>query len=565
MADRIHKLDAVTIDRIAAGEVVERPASVVKELVENALDAGATAVFIGVEDGGRRLVTVRDDGCGMSRGDARAAFERHATSKISSMEDIRRLSSYGFRGEALSSIGAVAKVTLRTREHGAEEGTEVVVDGGREQSVSVVGCPPGTDVRVEDLFRHVPARKKSLKSRNVELSHCKEVVVSYMLCRPGLSFTFRSDDETSLVHVAAEGIKGSLASAFGAKVADNMLFGDAETDGIRAEAYLGRLEHTRSSPSDLKLFVNDRPVRSAGMVSAVVGAYGSRLMKDRYPVGAVRVFVDGSIMDVNVHPSKREVRFDDEAKVCSVIATCVRNALEQPDLSYKYDLTRFSESFEPMASIPSPETAERVQSRLAVVTGKAEVASPPLIVPLAQIMSTYILAESRGNLLLIDQHAASERVVYEAVLRAIDGGTEASQRLLSPLVIHLTPTEERVLEENRESLEGVGFEVERFGKDSHAIRSLPTVLGVAQGESSLRNILGDFASAAPRRKLGLEVIWRVACHTAIRAGDPLSEGQMRQLISELMRTKDPYTCEHGRPTMVVLSPADLERLFKRRV
>ena len=565
MPNRIHILDDATIDKIAAGEVVERPASVVKELLENSLDAGATSISVSVVDGGRRSISVRDDGSGMSREDAQAAFQRHATSKISSIEDLQRLSSYGFRGEALSSIGAIARVTLRTREHETTEGTEVVIGGGKLDHVTAFGCPPGTEIIVEDMFRYVPARKKSLRSKNIELSHCREVVVSYILCRPGLSFSLRSDDEMSLVHVAAEGMKGSLAAAFGTKVAENMLFGDAELEGIRVEAYLGRLEHTKSSPADLKLFVNDRPVKSPKVVSAVIGAYGSKLMKDRYPVGAVRIFVSGPDVDANVHPSKREVRFDDEAKVCDVVAQCVRKALEQPDLSYKYDLTGFSESFGPIARIPESEMAKALQSTLKVHANEAESGEAPLIVPLAQIMTTYILAESRGNLLLIDQHAASERIVYEAVLKSIDTGKEISQRLLTPLIVHLTPSEERVLEENHETLEKTGFEVEKFGKDAHAIRSLPTVLGVAQGESSFRNILGDLAKLAPTKKLGLEVIWRVACHTAIRAGDPLSENQMRQLVTELMRTESPYTCEHGRPTMVVLSPTDLEKLFKRRL
>jgi DNA mismatch repair protein MutL len=563
--NRIRILDDSTIDKIAAGEVVERPASVVKELVENSLDAGATSITISVVEGGRRTISVRDDGCGMSREDARAAFQRHATSKISSIEDLQSLSSYGFRGEALSSIGAIARVTLRTREHETTEGTEIVMEGGRLEHVSAFGCPPGTEVIVEDIFRYVPARRKSLKSKNIELSHCREIMVNYILCRPGLSFSFRSDDETSLVHVAAEGMKGSLAAAFGTKVAENMFFGDAESDGIRVEAYLGRLEQTKSSPADLKLFVNDRPVKNSKIQSAVVGAYGSKLMKDRYPVGVVRIFVNGPYVDVNVHPAKREVRFDDEAEVCDVVARCVQKALEQPDLSYKYDLTKFSESFAPIAGIPVSERVDALQSTLKVHVKEVERVDEPLIVPLAQIMTTYILAESRGNLLLIDQHAASERVVYEAVLRAIDSGKEVSQRLLTPLVIHLTSSEEKAFEENREALEKAGFEIEKFGKDAHAIRSLPTVLGVAQGESSFRNILGDLASAAPASKLGLDVIWRVACHTAIRAGDPLSEGQMRQLVLELMRTESPYTCEHGRPTMVVLSPTDLEKLFKRRL
>lgn len=564
MAGRIRVLDEATINKIAAGEVVERPASVVKELVENSLDAGATSIAVSVEDGGRKFVVVKDDGCGMSREDAQAAFDRHATSKISSIDDLARLVSFGFRGEALSSIAAVSKVRLRTKEHGSDEGTEVAFEVGRVVSVSSVGCPSGTEVVAEDLFYNVPARRKSLKSRNVELGHCREVVVNYMLSRAGLSFSFRSDDETELVHVPAEGMKGSLVVAFGAKVAEHMLFGEAEGEHLRVEGYLARLEHTRSSSSEVKVFVNDRPVRSAKIVSAVLSAYGSKLMKDRYPIGLARVFVDSSAVDVNVHPAKREVRFDDEAAVVDAVGRCVKNALERQDLSFRYDLTKFAESFQGSAPAQAASINEGVQTVLGVKEG-ATTEEIPLIAPLAQIMNTYILAESEGNLLLVDQHAASERVVYESVLSSIDSGREISQTLLTPLVVNLTATEQRVMEENREILEKAGFRIEPFGKASFALRSLPTVLGVAQGESSLRNILGDLAQMAPQKKLGLEVIWRVACHTAIRAGDPLSHGQMRQLVSELMRTKSPYTCEHGRPTMIVLSPGDLERLFKRRV
>lgn len=561
---RIRVLDEATVNKIAAGEVVERPASVVKELVENSLDSGADAVHVSVTDGGRASISVRDDGCGMSAEDAVAAFGRHATSKIAEVEDLRTLTSYGFRGEALSSIASVSKVVLRTRDHGAGEGTEVTVSAGRTDSPKPSGCPPGTEVRVEDLFFNVPARRKSVKSRTTELAHCKDVVVGFILCRPGISFSFSSDDKIELVHSSAEGMNGSLAAAFGDPVSGNMVHGEADGDGIRVEAFLGRLEHTRSSPVDLRLFVNDRPVRSPRIVSAVMKGYGSRLMKDRYPLGALRVFVEPSVVDVNVHPTKREVRFDDEAAVLEVVQRCVESALKGPDLTFRYDLTRFAQSFEGGPLEGKDGDPASVQSVLKVEeTPKEERKS--VIVPLAQIMSTYILAESRGSLLLIDQHAASERVVYESVLAAMKSGKEVSQRLLTPLVLKLTSSEAKVLEENRELIERAGFAVEPFGGDSYSLRSIPTVLGIAQGESALRNILGELAQMPSHRRLGLDIIWRVACHTAIRAGETLSNVQMRQLVSDLLGTESPYTCEHGRPTMVVLSPADLEKLFKRRV
>ncbi|MBN1678294.1 MAG: DNA mismatch repair endonuclease MutL [Candidatus Thermoplasmatota archaeon] len=565
VAGRIRVLDGATVDKIAAGEVVERPSSVVKELVENSFDAGASSISVMVEDGGRAAVTVRDDGCGMSREDAQAAFLRHATSKIASLEDLSRLVTYGFRGEALSSIASVSRVTLRTREHGAAEGTEVVVEGGSPVSVSTVGVPNGTEISVRDLFYNVPARRKSMKGKKVEAAHCREVMVAYAIARAGLSFTFASDGETQMVHVPAEGMRGSLVAAFGAKAAENMLWGESSGDGIRVEAYLGRLEHTKSSPSDLRLFVNGRPVRGPRLLSAVVEAYGSRLMKDRYPIGVLRILVEPDEIDVNVHPSKREVRFGDESRVLDAVRACVGKALEEPDLTFQYDLTKFSESFEASPASLSPEVHSQVQRALAIEEPPSQGTAHPVIIPLAQIMSTYILAESAGNLLLIDQHAASERIVYERVLKSIQCGKEVSQTLLTPLVLHLTASEQRAVEENIDTLKQSGFEIEMFGKDAFALRSIPTVLGAAQGESAFRNILGDLSRSAPEKRVGLAGIWLVACHSAVRAGESLSEGQMRTLISELLATDNPYTCEHGRPTMISLSSADLEKLFKRRV
>jgi DNA mismatch repair protein MutL len=562
---RIRVLDDATINKIAAGEVVERPASAVKELLENALDADASSITVAVEEGGKKSISVRDDGIGMSPEDAEKAFERHSTSKISNIDDLQRLVSYGFRGEALSSIAAVSRVTLRTQEHDAAEGIELIVNGGRIEKTIPVGCPAGTEIVVEDLFQNMPARRKSLRSKSVELAHCREVIINYMLCRPGLAFSFRSDGDIEMVHVPAEGMRGSLVAAFGPKIAGNMMSGEAETEAIRVEAYLGRLEHTRSSLADLKLFVNDRPVKSQKLASVVVAAYGSKLMKDRYPVGTVRLFIDSSEVDVNVHPSKREVRFDDEARVADIVRNCVEKALGGSDLSFKYDLTKFSEAFEPVPETAMQGTVVGIQSTIPIEERRPGSEGKPVIVPLAHLMNTYILAESGGNLLLIDQHAASERIVYETVLKAIQTGREISQRLLTPLVIHLSSSEQKVLEENRETLDGAGFDIQPFGKGTYALKSIPTVLGVAQGESAFRNILGDLGRIAPSKKVGLDVIWRVACHTAIRAGDPLSENQMRALVSELLRTENPYTCEHGRPTMIGLSPVDLEKLFKRRV
>jgi DNA mismatch repair protein MutL len=562
---RIRVLERNTVDRIAAGEVVERPASVVKELVENSLDAGAGTIEVRLEDGGKRSVSVRDDGIGMPSDDVLMAAESHSTSKITGIDDLQRLQTYGFRGEALSSIASIARLTIRSKEHGRTEGFEVVVDDGVKVRSTAIGCPEGTEVVVEHLFHGVPARMKQLKSSSVELSHCVEVVTDFILCRPAISFRLFSGGELALVHAADEGMGGSLSLAFGHKVAANMLTGQSEADGVRVEVYLARLEHTRSSPSDLRIFVNHRPVRSRRMVSAAVKAFGSRIMKDRYPVGVLKVLVVGSAVDVNVHPTKREVRFDDERLVIDAVERGIADAVEGPDLSFRYDLTRFSEAFEPDIPAPMAAGSDPSQSQLEIALADSGPEESHGIRPLAQIMDTYILAESGGNLLLIDQHAASERVVYERVLAAVDGGREMSQELLTPMVLALTPTEAKTLEENIERLSKAGFSIEPFGGESHSVRSVPTVLGLAQGERVIRDILADLADMSEPKRMGLEFIWRVACHTSIRAGEKLSHAQMRQLVSELVATDSPYTCEHGRPTMIVLAPSDLEKLFKRRV
>ncbi len=561
---RIKVLDDSTVDKIAAGEVVERPSSVLKELIENALDAGAAEIAVSVEEGGRKSISVKDDGDGMSAEDAEAAFQRHATSKISTIDDLRSLNTYGFRGEALSSIASVARVTVRTRERGRNEGAEIVLDGGSVVSTSAIGCPEGTEIVVEDLFGNMPARRKQMKYAAVELAHCKEVVMDFILCRPAISFKLVSEGKTLLAHAAAEGMKGALLHAFGRKVAANMLVGQAETDGLRVDAHLARLEHTRSSPSDMRLFVNHRAVKSRKILSTVASIYGSRIMKDRYPVGVIKIMVDSSMVDVNVHPTKREVRFDDEKTVLGVIERCLVDALEGPDLSFKYDLTRFSEGFEASPPVVSSTVAALDQSTLQLSEETISQASAH-VHPLAQVMDTYILAESEGSLLLIDQHAASERIVYERLLEAIESGASVSQELLAPLVLSLTPTESRMAEEYSEMLIQSGFNLEHFGGESYALRALPTVLGLAQGERALRDILADLADMAVPRRMGLEFIWRVACHTSIRAGEKLSHSQMTQLVSELMSTESPFTCEHGRPTMITLTPDDLEKLFKRRV
>jgi len=562
---KIRVLDPQTVNEIAAGEVIERPASVVKELIENSIDAGALNVRVRIEEGGARRIEVIDDGEGMSREDALLAIRRHATSKLNTISDLNRLSTYGFRGEALASIVSVSRVTIRTCRKEEPMGSQVVSEFGAEPSVSDIGAPPGTTVIVEGLFANVPARRKHLSSDKAETAHVQDVVARYAIAHPEISFDLESDGRELLSFRGPDRVS-RLAELIGPRAAKRVVeFSKSINDEIEIIGALTKIDVTRSSPSSIYLFVNKRPVSSPLLLSAIADGYGTRLMRGQYPIGYLMIELSPEEIDVNVHPTKREVRFSNPEKIRESIVHAIDEAFRGTEMTPSLgDLMEYTKVGEIPADIEPAVDMRRTQSEI-VVDEKEEAPSPPLI-PLFQLFNTYIVAQGSGDsIVILDQHAAAERITYERILESLKEGARISQRLLSPVILELTSAERSALEENMEHLGSLGFEVEEFGGGSYRLVGVPVVLGAEQGERALRSVLDDLSKASRRRPLGEELIWKVACHGSIRANEPLTKHQMSVLISDLFKTSNPYTCEHGRPTMISLSRGDFERLFKRRL
>lgn len=564
--DKIRLLDAQTVNEIAAGEVIERPASVVKELMENSVDAGADRIEVRVEDGGIRRIEIIDNGEGMSREDALLAIRQHSTSKISRIEDLTSLSTYGFRGEALSSISSVSKVTIRSRTGDEEVGTELVTEFGSEPELSSVGAPVGTTVIVENLFQNIPARRKHLASAKTELSHIVATVTNYAVIRPEITFDLVSNG-ASLRSFRGPDRVSRIAELVGPKAAKRLTSISKQVDNVEISGALTKMDVTRSSPSSIHLFVNGRPVASPLLLSAIADGYGTRLMRGRYPIGYLTVTLSPGLVDVNIHPTKREVRFADPEHIRELIAQAIEDAFSDEDATPRFsDLMDYMKIGKAPEKLETPRLRPTVQARIEAEASESGPLSFPFE-PLFQLFKTYVVATGadEDSVIIMDQHAAAERVQYESILRSLREGERRSQKLLAPSILELSPDERAALEENIEHLQALGFGIEPFGGGSFRLVSVPVVLGEEQGEKALKGVLDDIAKIGRRRSLGEEIIWKVACHGSIRAGQDLSRAQMRTLISDLLQTSNPYTCEHGRPTMISLRIGDLERLFKRQV
>lgn len=563
---RIRKLDPQTVNAIAAGEVVERPASVVKELIENSIDARARRIEVRVEEGGKRGITVIDDGEGMSPEDASASIGQHSTSKITSISDLDWLCTFGFRGEALASIASVSRMTLRTRHRDDPSGIEISTEFGSEPSQSPVGAPVGTTVTVENLFANVPARLKHLASTKTELSHITSTIIRYAVAWPEISFDFYSDGKL-LKSFRGPDLGSRLTELIGVRASKRLIDISSESEGISVSGKLTAMDVTRSSPSSIYLFVNRRPVTSQLMLSAVADGYGTRLMKGRHPLGSIMIDVSPDTVDVNVHPTKREVRFSEPDQIRQLIVQAIDKSFRREDPTPKLgDLMDYTKIGTAPERRQASQIARTPGTQARFDEERAEEDRFPLV-PIAQLFDTYIVATgtSEESLILIDQHAAAERVQYERILSSLKEGEKRSQQLIAPSMLDLASDEKDALEENLQHLSDLGFEIEPFGGGSYRLTGVPVVLGQEQGERALRGLLADIVRAGRRRPLGEDLIWKVACHGSIRAGEELSRSQMKVLISSLLQTDNPYTCEHGRPTMISLSLGDLERLFKRRV
>ena len=595
---QIRRLPDDLVNRIAAGEVVERPAAALKELVENAIDAGAVSIAVRLSEGGLSLIEVTDDGCGMTPVDMALSLERHATSKLPD-EDIELVATLGFRGEALPSIASVARLTLESRVRGAEAGWNRVIDHGVLVEEGPAALPPGTRLRVENLFGNVPARRKFLRSARSEYAACLDVVRRLAMARPELGFTLEHDSRRVIAVQPGEGLAERVARLIARELADDGVLVDIARGEMRLTGVAGLPTFNRGVGDHQYLFVNGRPVKDRLLIGAVRGAYSDMLARDRHAVLALFLDLPPQDVDVNVHPAKTEVRFRDPSFVRGFIVSGLRHALDSGDRRSAQGLSASAmaqwqaEPIAPPLSLRSlfarenGATGSRVneagqvwrgyeEALLAEPAGRAELSEPasaeaisyPLGVARGQVAETYIIAEAADGLVIVDQHAAHERLVMERLRAAGTGDAlSASQMLLLPEVVELDEPACDRLEERAGQMASLGLTIERFGPSAMLVRAVPAPLAAGDVHALMRDIADDLAANGDALLLGERldhVLATMACHGSVRAGRVLSVAEMNALLREMERTPRSGQCNHGRPTWVKLALSDVEKLFGRR-
>jgi DNA mismatch repair protein MutL len=606
----IRVLEDRVINKIAAGEVVERPASVIKELVENAIDAGATVIRVEIKGGGRTLIRVTDNGSGMDRQDATLCLERHATSKIRTDEDLFSVSTLGFRGEAMPSIAAVGRFELRTRKQGEEVGTKISVDGGKLVDVSDVGCPEGTDISLRSIFFNIPARRKFLRTAGTELSHCLEAVTRQVLCRPEIDIEVIHDGKTLVRGPAAESLMDRASDLLGPH--GRALVPIEHTDGpLSVRALISPVGvHRASARGASYMYVNGRYVNDMVLRRAVREAYRGLVPKGRHPTVLVDVSLPPAHVDVNVHPAKTEVRFQFANDLTQAVGDGLRKGLEAHGIKKPVPTeARYrppgatapqAQPSLPLASPPGPLwTPTKSSTAVPSKTWEAPEPSRPsggtghasLLIPnglptegsgaderdllpvrrfadlqvLGQLAQTYILCEGKGELVVIDQHAAHERVMLHQLMKAPQAHLGTGKRFLTPAIIDLSPARAAALGAHVEALSRFGFEFEPFGGNSFAVKQVPSALASTPLARLVEDVADDIAeggSGRPADDIVEHVLATMACHSAIRAGQTLSTYEMRALLTATDRV-DFSVCAHGRPVSIRISASELERRFHR--
>jgi DNA mismatch repair protein MutL len=609
----IRVLDPVTVNQIAAGEVVERPASVVKELVENAIDAGARTVRIDITSvqGGISSIRVTDDGCGMSSADAELAFAPHATSKITAIDDLFKIHTLGFRGEALASIAAVAKVTLVTKPRGntTVASTRLVVIGGLQKEKGETGAPEGTSVLVEELFFNTPARKKFQKNLNTELARIHGILEGIFLAYPQVSFRFSHNNREQLVTDRTTQPLDTIARIFGNDCARELIQVSFDLPFMRISGYIARPALSRKDHDRILISINDRYISSAAVMAAVREGYGTLLPRDRFPVAFLSLAIDTRLVDVNVHPTKKEVRLSKEKEIGEAVRDAVHSALMKNDLIpevvvprqqnraldsagivsaritsgvaepvvpydsgarvHQADATYDPDAFTAPARIePTHAGTISTDHRLRQTELASGVPPVPAVMPaldvIGQVGGIYILAAAPdGELIIIDQHAAHERIFYEQVNRSM--AARHAQELLVPAIIHRSPKDASILRELIPVLAQEGVVIEDFGSGSFLVRAVPAVMGKIEGPEQIDDLVSDLLNSEPTRPVSdRERITRIiSCRSAIKAGTVCTLEQCQRIVDQLRTTRSPFTCPHGRPTMVRFSRAKLDEMFKR--
>lgn len=576
----IRKLERNVYDKIAAGEVVERPVSVVKELVENAIDAGASAVSIRILGGGIRSITVTDNGVGIRAEDVSLAFEKHATSKITTIHDLDRIHTQGFRGEALSSIAAVSAVEMKTKRADEDTGTRIRITGGRTEEPVFAGLPDGTSVTVSNLFFNVPARLKFLKGEAQEAAMISDLVSRYILCYPEISFHYSSQDKT-IYHSAGDGdLKHAIYAVYG-DILDTVCYVASEFGDIRVSGFVSRPGTSMKGGRSGSVFVNRRYVRNASFLSTVRGGYGETLVKGESPFYLLNIDLPSSSVDVNVHPNKLQVRFSDAGDV----EYAIKEAVAQSCIQVRgcVHLPEEKKAQPPEVRVAMQTSCEVMQTELfsgfrpallreteyppaPADEQKSEAIDTQILPPSAgyrligSFADTYILAEQGENLLIIDQHAAHERLLYE---RFKGGSMPLSQPLLSPFVLTVSHQQKNIIEQNAQLLSSVGFDIEPFGALQFKVNEVPAIAAGVSVTELVGEALAEIQKNGTDVMMRREAMIRVACRSAVKAGSRLSEAELKSIVESFIRTNVMPTCPHGRPVISVLSKKSLEKSFKR--
>ena len=601
---RIKLLPETLVSQVAAGEVVERPASVVKELVENSIDAGARAIEVGIQRGGMSRIRVVDDGCGMDRDDALLSLERHATSKIASAADLAAISTLGFRGEALPSIASVSRFRLSTREPGAVAGTEILVNGGRIETVRDGGEAPGTQIEVRSLFYNVPARRKFLRSETTEARNIEHQFFLQALAHPEIGFTLVREDNIASQLPITTSLRDRIRDLYGAKLLDDLLeISLRDRRGIQVQGWIGRAGVSRQTRAQQFVFVNGRAIDSGILSTALREGYHTALMRGQFPVTFLFVDLDPREVDVNVHPAKREVRFRDPAIVREAIVEAVQRTLESGRVEWQ---RKFNAPAAPATVLPPGPAATLPDGGTTSVSSQIvgrDSARPSNFAPLDQasradslnlsrpidgnrpepqieprrdqqfqiigvLNRLYVLMENSDGLVLVDQHAAHERILFEELRRRMEEQGVPSQRMLLPQIFSLPPRDAEWVERNVATLQKMGIGVENFGANSFRVDTLPAFLEIADAAGFLRKVIDELIttsrSSSPLR-LGEDMIAKTVCRHAVKANDPLRYPEIEKLIRDLLACDLPYCCPHGRPTMIQISHAELEKKFGRKV
>ncbi len=580
----IRQLPSHLINQIAAGEVVERPASVVKELVENSLDAGARAIQIDIVSGGQKLIRIRDDGAGIDRDELALALSRHATSKIASLDDLEAVASLGFRGEALPSIASVARLTLTSRAAGADSAWQLEADGGTTSTPAPAAHPQGTTIEVHDLFYNTPARRRFLRTERTEYSHIEKWVRRLALSRPEIAFTMTHNRRTVLSLAAAsdeESRRQRVANVCGDAFADQCVYIERETDGIALAGWIGLPTFNRSQPDMQYWFVNGRSISDKTLSHAARHAYRDVLFHGRYPAYILNLTMDPAGVDANAHPAKHEVRFRDGRRVHGVVSQTVELALKdtRPGGYNVAPIPMTRDSVFDQGSMPlhrGPSTAAvretlAAYGSLATAPSFAETADPSAEVPplgfaVAQLAGVYILAENSEGLVVVDMHAAHERIVYEKLKRGYDDRDLVRQPLLVPETISVSESEANLVEQSGHMFEKLGLVVDRSGPTSLTIREVPALLRNADTESLLRDVLSDVSESGSSNRIddvSDDYLATMACHHSVRANRLLTLAEMNALLREMESTERADQCNHGRPTWTTITLPELDRLFLR--